>query len=161
MATNDYGYLLQTTFHIPDEPDELKLKLYQYLNSIATVINAKDTGTYSRVEEANSQLYFPDPALLNTDNNFLVYRPVYRKVIDFGTLPNAGLKSVAHGIDITSTFSFTRIYATASNPTGLTYFPIPGSGCDITVDATNVNITTGADKTAFTKCYAVLEYIKF
>jgi hypothetical protein len=139
---------------------ELLVRLHQNMNNISSTTNLKDSGYYVLEEFVNGQSFFPNPALTPADGNYLIPRQVFRKVINFGTLPNAGLKSVAHGITITSAFSFTRIYATASNPAGLIYFPIPGSGCDITVDSTNVNITTGANKTAFTQCYVVIEYLK-
>lgn len=85
--------------------------------------------------------------------------------INFGTLPNTGTKSVAHNIPITVGVTFTRIYATASDTAGSLYIPIPfvettGNEIQIDVDATNVNITTTSDRTNFTICYVVLEYIK-
>ncbi len=101
-------------------------------------------------------------------------RQVFRKVIAFGALPNAGTKSVAHGIDTLPQdlpnnyigFSFTRIYATATDPVNELYIPIPYASnvaanvIEINVDATNVNITTASNKTAYTITYVVLEYIK-
>jgi hypothetical protein len=161
ITTETKGGFLPTSFPVvTDNPKELGVRLYQDLSFICKNINAKDSGYYPLTESVCGQLYFIDPALSSTSAKTPTWRGVYRKVIDFGTLPNAATKSVAHGITISNTFSFTRIYATASNPAGLVFFPIPGSGCDITVDATNVNISTAANKTAFTKCYAVLEFIK-
>jgi hypothetical protein len=86
--------------------------------------------------------------------------------VNFGALPNTATKSVAHGITITTATTFTRIYATASDTSGSTYIPIPFSSptlvsnIQITVDATNVNITTGSNRSNFNICYVVLEYIK-
>ena len=161
MASDNTGLFLPTTMMLPDDNEEMKIRLYQYLNNIAMATNLKDTASYSLEEFLCGQVFFPDPTILPGAANYLIKRGAYRKVVDFGQLPNTATKSVAHDITIFNTFSFTRIYATASNPVGLTFFPIPGNGCNITVDATNVNITTTANMTAYTKCYCILEYLKF
>uniref|UniRef100_UPI0018EA09C5 hypothetical protein n=1 Tax=Anaplasma marginale TaxID=770 RepID=UPI0018EA09C5 len=139
----------------------------------ALVINQKDSGIYpddssgSVVDFVNSQTWFPNP---NPPSGLRqgVRRNVLRKVVNFGALPNATTKSVAHNITTTNTFSFTRIYATATDPgvsTITTAIPIPfasptlNQNISLTVDATNVNITTGIDRTPFTICYVVLEWI--
>lgn len=145
---------------------ELVIRLTQSVNNISIALNLKDTGYYVLEEYVNGQLYFPNPTvvpLTQSDNT----RQVFRKVIDFGALPNAGLKAVPHGIPIDATYSFTRIYATASDPVNLNYIPIPSvsliavaNNIQIVVDATDVIIGTAVDFSAFTICYVVLEYIK-
>lgn len=155
----DVTQLAQLDVNSP-EFKELLVRLYQNVNNIAILLNLKDTGYYDQNEFVNSQLYFPNPA-----KNTQQYRQVFRTVVNFGTLPNAGTKSVAHNIAITVGVTFTRIYATASDTTSFAYIPIPfvettGNEIQIDVDATNVNITTTSDRTNFTICYVVLEYIK-
>ena len=147
---------------------ELLVRLYQNVNNIAIVLNTKDSGLYERSEFVNGQLYFSDPTLSSQTNVTPVQRQVYRLVVNFGPLPNAATKSVAHGIPITNGYSFTRIYATATDPVAHSYLPIPYASCtdvahniELNVDATNVNITTGIDRTAYTIVYAVVEYLKF
>ncbi len=144
---------------------ELLVRLYQNINVIATVVNLKDTGYYATQEFVNGQLYFPNPALNSSTTTAATYRQVFRMTVNFGALPNTGTKSVPHNIAINAGFSFTRIYATASDPVGLAYIPIPfvdvtGTSIQLDVDATNVNITTVDDRTNYTVCYVVLEYIK-
>jgi hypothetical protein len=155
------GLFLPTSFPvvIPDDIEELVIRLYQDIGFICSTVNLKESAYYPLQEFVTGQVYFPNPLLKSTTSSAPAYRPTYRKVIDFGALPNAATKSVAHGITLSSNFSFTRIYATASNQTALTYFPIPGNGVNITVDATNVNITTTVDLTAYTKVYVVLEFL--
>lgn len=148
---------------------ELLVRLYQNINNIALVLNIKDSGYYTNEEEfVNSQLYFPDPDLSSESSSMPTFRQVYRKVINFGVLPNvSSTKAVPHNINITDSFSFTRIYATASDQTGLTYLPIPyvsytpNADIELFVDATDVNITVGMDRSNYTKVYVVLEYLKF
>ncbi len=151
---------------------EFIIRLTQAMNIISLTLNLKDSAIYSLEEFVNSQVYFPNPNLSSTTAQFPEDRQVFRKVINFvdGTvvtsLPNAGTTSVPHGITITNDFTFTRIYATATEP-GTSFIPIPYSSAtavanniEINVDATNVNITTGSDRTNYTFCYVVLEYIK-
>jgi hypothetical protein len=139
---------------------ELLLRLSQNMANTSNAVDLKDTGYYALTEFVNGQSFFPDPALNSTTAQSPVQRQVYRKVINFGALPNTATKSVAHGLTITNAWSLTRMYATASNPTAITYFPIPTTGVTITVDAANVNITTTSNLTAYTTVYCVLEFIK-
>jgi hypothetical protein len=139
---------------------ELLVRLYQNLGTMATVLNLKDTGYYPLGEFSNSQLFFPNPAYSSSTSVLPAYRGVTRIVVNFGSLPNTGTKSVAHGLTPTPSWTFTRIYATASDTTGMTYIPIPSAQANLTVDATNVNITTTANLTNYNVCYVVLEWIK-
>lgn len=146
---------------------ELLVRLYQNINAISINLNLKDTGYYSQLEFVNGQLWFPDATATPSPSRPATYRQVFRKVINFGALPNAGAKSVAHGIPINVGYTFTRIYGCASDQVGLNYIPIPFSSptlnqnIKIVVDATNVTITTAIDYTAYTNTYVVLEYLKF
>lgn len=145
---------------------EIMVRLYQQIGNIAVSLNKKDTGQYQRSEFVNGQLFFSNPALDSTTVQYPEDRAVLRKVINFGALPNAGTKSVAHGITCTTKTSFTRIYACSSDPVGLNYIPIPYASptlvnnIELNVDATNVNIVTGSNRTAFTITYVVLEFIQ-
>lgn len=144
---------------------ELLVRLYQNINKISITLNLKTTGVYQLTEYINGDKFFPNPATIGTSNSPLE-RQVFRLVINFGALPNAATKSVAHGLTITSGFTFTDIYATASDTAGMSYIPIPyasptlNQNISINVDAANVNITTGINRTNYTTTYVVLEYIK-
>lgn len=148
---------------------ELLVRLYQNLNEIAINLNLKDTGYYTAQEFSNGQLYLRDPALVNSPNLTSpagnLYRQVIRKVIVFGALPNTAETSVAHGINIMPTTEFTRIYGTANDLTGMNYIPLPYASpiltenISIRVDATNVYVRTGSNRTAFTSSFIVLEWI--
>ena len=146
---------------------ELLVRMYQNINNIALALNLKDSAYYDQTEFVNGQMYFPNPANSSATTAAPAYRNVYRMVINFGALPNTATKSVAHGIPITTGYTFTRIYATASDTTNRTYIPIPyasptdANEIEINVDATNVNIITGSNRTTYNVCYVVLEYLKF
>lgn len=164
------GLFLPTTpmFDVGDLKDidnlkELVIRLTQSVNNISVAVNLKDTGYYVLEEYVNGQVFFQNPAATST----LPSRQVFRKVIDFGALPNAAAKTVAHGIAPDATFTFTRIYATASDPVNLLYIPIPyastvaiANNVQLDVDAVNVTITTGINRIAFSRTFVILEYIK-
>lgn len=147
---------------------EILVRLYQNLNLMSTLLNLKDTGFYDLSEFINGQLFFPNQATKVTsfDTSDSLYRQVYRKVLNFGSLPNTGTKSVAHGITVTPQTSFTRIYATSSDQTNLAYIPIPyaspvlANNIELKVDATNVTIITGSNRSSFLITYVLLEYIQ-
>ena len=150
-----------------DDIKELLIRLYQNMGIISNTINLKTSGLYPTVEFVTGDTFFPNPALNSTTAQTPEDRSVFRVVIDFGALPNTATKSVAHNIDtILNTFSFTKIYATASDQVALSYIPIPYASSvlinniEIYVDATNVNIKTAANYSMYTKCYVVVEYIK-
>lgn len=146
--------------------EERLVNLHTNINNIALVLNLKDSGYYIEEEFVNGQLFFPKSISSTTGASQPEYRQVFRKVIDFGTLPNAGSTSVAHGINIDSNTTFTRIYGTANDTSGNSYLPLPYASTtlnqtiSVDIDATYITITTGIDRTAYTTCYIVLEYLK-
>jgi len=146
---------------------ELLVRLYQNINNISLVLNIKDSGYYDTKEFVNGQLYYPNPNSTSISPVGIRYRQVFRKVIDFGSLPNAGITSVPHGISITGQTTFTRIYGTANDLTNMSYIPLPytsnvaNSNIELYVDAINVNIATGVNYSTYTTTYIVLEYLQF
>lgn len=142
---------------------ELLVRMYQNINRISIVLNTKDTAIYDNTGPlVNGQAWFPNAANIT---NLADYRQDYRTVVNFGALPNTGTTSVPHYINCTPGVTFTRIYATASDTSGFNYIPIPfasptaANNIQITVDSTNVNITTGSNRSNFNVCYVVLEYL--
>lgn len=148
---------------------ELLVRLYLNLNRISLVLNTKDTGIYDlNVPFVNGQLWFPNLALTSTANineNTPEFRQVYRTVINFGPLPNTGTTSQPHFITCNGGTTFTRIYGTASDTTGLNYIPLPyasptlADNIELKVDGTNVTIITGSNRSNFNVCYVILEYL--
>jgi len=141
---------------------ELLVRLYQNLNLMQLNLNIKDSAYYDENEFVNGQSFPPHPDASSSSTEAINRRQAFRKVINFGALPNTATKSVAHEISITSGYSFTRIYGCASDTTNLVYRPIPNANPDIQINvtATNVVITTSANYTSFDITYVVLEYLK-
>ena len=147
---------------------ELLIRLYQNLGKMATVINVKDTGFYQITEVVNGQLYFSNPANNSSTVANPALRQVLRKVINYTTaLPAAaGSVPIPHLINCTAATTFTRIYATANDPAGKNYIPLPYASpvlidnIELSVDANNVNIKVGKNRSNFTITYIVLEYLQ-
>lgn len=146
---------------------ELLVRLYQNLNILALVTNNKESGYYHTLEQVNSQLFFPNPALSSQTPANAVFRQVYRVVVNVGALPNTTTLSVPHNIAVNPAFTFTRIYGCASNPTTLSFLPLPyvsattANIIELSVTATNVVIKTGSNRSGYTTCYVILEYLRF
>lgn len=148
---------------------EFLVRLRQSTNNIALVLNVKDSGYYVLTEFVNSQLWFPNPILSSTTQQTPSYRQDFRLVIDFGALPNTGSKSVAHnisGIVPLGLFTLTRLYGAATDPIAQSYIPIPyasptlANNIELSMDATNVTITTGSNRSNYLISYVIIEYLK-
>lgn len=141
---------------------ELLVRLYQQINKIATALNLKDTGIYFDQEIVNGQLFFPTDIA-----DFSSGRMCYRTLVITGQLPVAGTISIPHNINVTAQTQWTRIYGAATKPTvAYSGIPLPyasptlNQNISLNVDATNVNITTAIDYSAYTISYVILEYLK-
>ena len=138
----------------------LLVRLYQNIADILNALSAKDTGYYVLQQFVNGQQFFSiDPA---NPNNL---RPDYRLTLNLGPI-SAGVNTFAHNIsNITSAWTFTRIYGTATDSVGLNFYPIGTGGATagiitINVNATNVVITNNTG-VSFTRCIVVLEFLKY
>lgn len=175
--SSQYGAFIQTTavwdMALLESVDisspefkELLVRLYQNINNIALILNIKDTGMYQLSEFVNGQLFFPNPNNNSTTAQLPANRQVFRKIINFGVLPNAAVLSSPHNISVTSATTFTRIYGCASDTTGLTYIPLPyasnvaGNSIELSVSSTDVIITTGSNRSNYNVCYVLLEYLQ-
>lgn len=145
---------------------ELVVRLYQYINNISLSLNISDKGYYVLEEFVTGQQFFANPTLTSATRNQPVFRPTFRKVINFGLLVN-GTKSVAHGLTIPNPnqYTFTRIYGTANDQTNRSYIPLPyasatGDNIEVEVDATNINITTNSATWVTYSAIIVIEWMR-
>lgn len=90
---------------------------------------------------------------------------IYRKVIDCGTMPNAGTKNVPHKIaNVDKWVNIKGVFysanKTASNiPSVTPYSEYTAYQVGMDVDAENIIITTGTDRRAYI-AIVILEYTK-
>lgn len=169
---NAQSSYLPVEFDVPINPDSQRQFINQRERLTASILNIKENANYELFELLTAQQYFSTQAVGLPNNP----RYTFRKVIDFGALPNNATKSVAHGLVLDdgvnpSTWFFTRIYAEAFDPSvgaefgiSIPYYDIVAGAVanpiNVYVDQTNVVITTTSNRTNFTRCYVTLEYIK-
>ena len=138
-----------------------------------------DGGKVVSVKAAEDGLEFTTPAsspdsdglVLNystseqaTNRTWVDGKTIYQKTINFGALPAAGQKTVAHGI---STIDFViEAQAYTKNPSVSAYLYLPfasptaSNNIQLNVNATSVLITVGINRSAFTSTYVTLFYTK-
>jgi len=151
---------------VPETWEEGRQFLIEHLKEITNAVNIRTIGWLLDEELLSGQQFIPS-ANANQE-----YRSVFRKVIDFGALPNAGLKSVAHGITCDANFTLIDLWAAATQPPivappqAFAAIPIPFSSptlnenIKITMDNTNINITTAINYSTYTRVFVVCEYIQ-
>lgn len=177
-TSSQYGSFVETNFNWEiqqiqqmdmNSPEfkELLVRLYQNIGKMALVLNIKDTGQYPTQEFVTGKQFFPNPANNSSTQANPALRQVLRKVINYTTaLPSTGTATIPHNIVCTKLTTFTSIKATASDMTGLNYIPIPyasptaANNIELKVDATNVYIITGSNRSNFTQTYIELEYMQ-
>lgn len=107
-----------------------------------------DGGNYSTTETETGKLW--------TDGKM-----IYRKVVDFGALPNATTKNTAHGISTIETLINVSGIATS----GTSYYPLPAPrltanlGVAVSLSGTNISIVTGTNWSGYNGMFT-LEYTK-
>lgn len=147
--------------------EDFRLQLRKYFNDIAIAVSAKENSFYLEDETPTAGLFIPI-ATPNSSAN-VKFRPMFRVVVDFGALPNSTTKIVPHGITTTENFSIIRLNGVATEPGVSTLteaLSIPMDGIpnnqriSLTMDDTNVIIETATNRTAFTRTFIVIEYIK-
>jgi len=143
---------------------ELLIRLYQYLNNMSISMNTRDAGFYTEEEFVNGQVFPPTATI--PGNSPSSTRQAFRKLVQFGALPNTATKNVAHGITVNNNLTFTRIYGAATDKVAHTYIPLPyasptlNENVSLSADGTNIIITTGIDRTAYTDTWVIVEFLK-
>jgi hypothetical protein len=138
---------------------ELIIRLVMNANKQNIAINGKDTGIYDVLETVTGQTFSADTGTRQ--------RAAYRKCFfAFGALPNAATKTLAHGLTLNTALMITDLWAIAADPATNTYLKLPYASptlvnnIELNITGANIVITTGSDRTAFTKTYIFMEYLK-
>ncbi len=151
---------------IPDQWEEARPFIVEQLKKISNAINIREIGWFLDEELLSGKAFIPGSENLDNLSTSQVFRQVLRKVIDFGALPAAGIKSVPHGITFTDNFTLVQMFADATDPNLLIAVPIPyahptpANSIALDMDFDNVNITVGIDRSNFTRCFVTIEYLQ-
>ena len=90
-------------------------------------------------------------------------KPIYRKVVNFGMLPNSANKTVNHNVSgISDWVSFYGItWNNAKTAMILPHVDLDSSySVALWVTSTAITIKTGQNRNEFSNCYVILEYTK-
>lgn len=159
--TNQVNSVPETYIFPQNDEEQYDAKLRRSLREISVAINKKETGVYLQQELYTGGSFIPEQTPDGPTN--FSYRPIFRSVIDFGALPNASAKSVAHNLSLGSNASFIKIYGAATQTSGTAFgmaFPLDGNpAASIVVDTTNVTITTTTNLSTY-NAFVILEYIR-
>lgn len=135
------------------------LAVYWYIKATSGLSENAQDNVVAQLNEERSY----STSEVNTGAKWIDGKPIYRKVVDFGYLPNNVSKTVAHGISGIS--SVIQTYGIIRN-TRLDYWlPLPFSSktstnvVGLSIVGSNIQITTGADRTEET-AIVILEYTK-
>lgn len=150
------GGSVRLDYIIPEDPEQSRIRIRQYLNDIANSLNVKDSGYNVQTETITGQLWLPNYTNPGAAN--VRFRPAFRTVVPFTGLVT-GANTVPHGLTLARTWHFTRIDGVIENTATPLYVPIPNMDVQVTLDATNINITIPAGYNGYNG-RVVLEYLK-
>lgn len=144
---------------VPEKWEEARQFLVEMLKKISNAVNAREIGWFLDEELLAGKNFIP-----GTNNN-QAFRSVLRTVVNFGALPNAGTKSVAHNITVDANFSLVSMWLSATDPINfvgfsLAYYSIAAGDIKLSYNATNVVVTTTNNYSAYTTSFIVMEYIQ-
>lgn len=161
--SQQYLYYLPIYDPLPTEWQEAQNALVERFTRYAEAINAKEIGWYYDTEVDTGKKFIPVSNSATSNN----WRTIFRMVVDTGGLPNTTTKSVSHGITVDDNFTLIKLWGSATKPTSsYSALPLPyasstlNDNISINMDATNINIITAKDYTAYTKSYVIAEYIQ-
>ena len=138
-------------------PDINKCKATD-MNEIKSVVNGNDD---EFIQYKMSDTYSTDE--VKTNKKWIDGKPIYRKVIDTGTLPDSVGKKIPHNISNVNQIINIKGYAYRSSDN--ICLPLPSATYDNTAiscyaDRTHITIVTYTNRTSFKTSYVTLEYTK-
>ena len=137
---------------VPGKWEDARPFIVEQLKSISNATNIREIGWYLDEELISGKQFIPSPS--GTTGTSQQYRTIFRKVVDCSPLI-AGANVFPHGITFDVNFTLIHIYCSATNSTTFNALTITGN--NVTMDATNINITSPG---AFDRAFTVIEYIQ-
>lgn len=138
-----------------------------YNGKLTIIQNGKTLGEFTANQSTDTTINLENSSYstseVKTNATWIDGKPIYKKTIDFGSLPNNSTKNVAHGIS--NLGDVIDIRGTAKSSWGTYQLPLVFSGSDVnyitnvSVDATNISMSNSADRSGFT-AYMTLWYTK-
>lgn len=152
---------------VPERWEQARPFLVEHLKKISNSVNIRVIGWYLDEELLSGKAFIPGQNVVTASGTSQQYRQVLRKVIDFGDLPNNTNKDVPHGINFDSNFTLVSLEGAATDPVGLVGISLPhssstalGNNVALAINAVNVVVTTGSNRSNFTRCFVTIEYMQ-
>jgi len=151
---------------VPDKWEDARPFVVEQFKKLANAINVREIGFFLDQELLSGKSFIPGVNIANDGGSSQQFRTILRKVVDFGALPNAGPKSVPHGIIFDANFTLIQLFASATDPINLIALPIPYAssnapdGISLFMNSTNINIITQSNRSSYTRCFVVIEYLQ-
>lgn len=137
------------------------IKAFQSSGVVANVVQAKSNSTtdvYS-CDYINNKLSYSTTE--KVVGEWIDGKPLYRKVVGLGTLPDNSTKAVAHSIQNLKRIVKLEGFAGSSlNKGGITLPHATNTPIALYADDTNVSVKTTSDATGYTQAYAFVYYTK-
>lgn len=157
QPSNSFAPFLPTSIYLPDDFDQMLLRLQAYLTEVSLKVNDREIGLYEQTELVTGQTWFPLAGQLISQQTF-------RQVFVFGTINAGATLNIPH--NITNLLQFTKIYGTCITATPDNR-PIPYADAalvtnQISINATaaNIVIVNGATAPNISSGLAIIEYLK-
>lgn len=132
---------------IPEKWEQSRPFFVEVLKKIALSVNEKEIGFVINEQNLTGKQFVPSATMPQQ------FRSIFRKAFDLGAL-NVGANSFPHGITFDSQFTLIDLWVSGTNSVAFTAMTLVGP--EVTMDATNINITSPA---AFDRSIAVIEYL--
>ena len=131
--------------------------------TLTDVVQSGNTNAITSNGVANSLSYSKTETL--TGGTWIDGKPIYRKVVNFGALPNAGSKTVNH--NITNLYKVINQRGWAYSSTANDFIIIPyvninalANCVSMYVSMTSITMRADIDRSGYSECYVVIEYTK-
>lgn len=131
---------------VPEQWEEARPFLVEQLKKISNAVNIREIGWYLNEEVLSGKQFIPVSPPTSQ------YRSILRKTFEKAPV-TLGINTVAHGINITSSFTLVNLYVAVTGSTTLTGQTVPS------VSYTSSNIIFSTTST-WTRAVIVIEYMQ-
>ena len=166
ILDNVYAYKIYRLFMYGGSRDKTNPNVYCFsqleFGVFKSITAIKYEPTYFMKNTYNADnMYSTDEMIVG---KWIDGKPLYRKTIDCGALPNATTKLIAHNIE--NIGEIVKISGTATNPSADLTMVLPhssttaGSQVMAACTSTSIQISSSINLTAYSKSYVTIEYTK-
>lgn len=163
IFTNTFSKRVRMGVTVDNGETVNNLKVYPLLTSANDTSDAITPATMTNQQLTRNMIYLTEE--VDTGKVWINSKPIYRKVVNCGTVPNSTSKTVNH--DIANVEMVVGVGGVAFYPTSKISLPLPYVGTisnqpdkiAVWVDSTKIYLGTHQDMSAYT-AYVVIEYTK-